>query len=294
MPSRIRIALILSLGLLGISLGSILVRFSQEAPSLTIAFYRMFLATLFFLPFYLGRKDRRRVSGRVTLGAGLALALHFACWIASLRFTSVAVSVLLLSTSPVLVALLSYVLYRERLSRLGMAGVALTVLGSGLLVCNDLSLIEDWRGPLLALLGGLAYAVYFVVGRGARQGMTLLEYVVPVYATAAALLALMVMVSGTPFFGFRPDTYLFLVLLALLPQCLGHTAYNWSLKYLTATLVAVLALAEPVTASALAYWILSEPLPSMVLAGGAAVGTGILLVARWGSGGMLQDSENQE
>ena len=284
MPSRIQIAFVLSLGLLGISLGSILVRFSQQAPSLTIAFYRMFWASLFLLPFYLRRRPSRPVSWRVTLGAGLALALHFACWIGSLRFTSVAVSVLLLSTSPVLVALLSYAYYRERLSRLGIAGVALTVLGSGLLVYSDLSLIEDWRGPLLALLGGLAYAVYFVVGRGARQGMTLLEYVVPVYATAAALLAVMVMISGVPFSGFRLDTYVFLILLALLPQCLGHTAYNWSLKYLTATMVAVLALAEPITASALAYWILSEPLPSMVVAGGAAVATGILLVARWGSG----------
>ncbi|MEE8585014.1 MAG: DMT family transporter, partial [Acidobacteriota bacterium] len=123
-----------------------------------------------------------------------------------------------------------------------------------------------------------------VVGRAARQGMALLEYVVPVYATAAALLAAMAMISGVPFTGFRLGTYVFLILLALLPQCLGHTACNWSLKYLTATVVAVLALAEPVTASALAYWILSEPLPAMVVAGGAAVGTGILLVARWGSG----------
>ncbi|HSR68856.1 MAG TPA: DMT family transporter [Acidobacteriota bacterium] len=288
-PSRLRIAVVLSFGLLAISSGSILVRFSQEAPTLTIAFYRLALAVLILSPFYWHARRKGssqqgiRDSRVLIVVAGLALALHFAFWFASLRYTSVAVSILLVYTAPIPVAVISYFWFGERLTALGGVGFGLTFLGSGLLVFHDLEAQGGWTGALLALAGGAAFAAYLVLGRRLRQGRALLEYVLPTYASAALFLALGVVLAGLPVSGFEPSTYAAMALLALFPQCLGHTSYNWSLRFLSATLVSLLVLAEPVVASALAYWILDEPVTELIWLGGLLVGTGIWLVATRGT-----------
>ncbi|HSR50400.1 MAG TPA: DMT family transporter [Acidobacteriota bacterium] len=286
-PSRLRIAVVLSFGLLAISSGSVLVRFSQEAPTLTIAFYRLALAALFLSPFYWADRRRQgeaqRDSPGLVVAAGLALALHFAFWFASLRYTSVAVSVLLVYTAPIPVAVISYFWFGERLTRWGVAGFLVTFSGSALLVYNDLEVEGGGLGALLSVVGGAAFAVYLVLGRRLRQGRTLLQYVVPTYAAAALFLGAAVVLSGLPLTGFESSTYASMVLLAVFPQCLGHTSYNWSLRFLSATLVSLLVLAEPVVASALAYWLLGEPVTGLIWLGGVLVGSGIWMVATRGT-----------
>lgn len=288
-PARFKLSLILLLGLVSVSFGGVLVKLSQEeAASLVIAFYRMFWTSMVLLPFYLaGRPPRLRHRG-LTAAAGVALGFHFAFWISSLRYTSVAVSVLLVNTAPVWVALFSYLAFREKLTPRGIAGITLAFLGSLVLVWSDLLQLGDWRGAALALAGALLVAIYLVAGRRIRQEARLMEYVYPTYALAAAVLGTLVWVADLPLTGFSTGTYLFLLLLAVVPQSVGHTSYNWALEHLPATVVSVLGLAEPVLATLLAYWILDESIGAAALVGGVITGSGILLVARGGIAGRSQ------
>ena len=291
-PRLANLLLILSIGLLSISFGSIFVKWANEAPSITIAFFRMFWAAVVLSPCYLSRRLLETTSPGPDRGvgsllgwrllSGLALALHFAFWIGSLRYTSVAVSVLLVNTSPILVSLLSFFLFRERLTWQGGLGMALAFLGAVLLFWHDLDQMGSWRGSGLALAGAAMFGLYLVAGRTIRRSATLLEYVYPTYLLAALILGAMAWTAGATMAGFSGRTYLFLFLLGLIPQCLGHTSYNWALKYLPATVVSVLALAEPVLAPVLAYLTLGETLGRVVLIGGGCVAAGILLVSRWG------------
>ena len=283
-PGRLKVALVLAIGLAAISFGSILVRFSQEAPSLVISFYRMAWALLILLPFYYfsGRRVRKVIFDFRLFVAGIALALHFAFWISSLAHTSVAVSVLLVNTSPVLVAILSYLLFSERLTPRGIAGIILTIAGSIVLVWRDLYEIGDFKGALLALLGALMLGIYLVSGRKIRAKAGLLEYVVPVYLIAALILGILVLAGGHTFRGYSPRTHLFMFSLGLFPQVFGHTSYNWGLRYLSATLVSVVIVLEPFLASIWAWWLLGEGVTPLVIAGGIMVACGIIIVSRKG------------
>jgi drug/metabolite transporter (DMT)-like permease len=275
---------VLVTGLSAVSTGSILIRLSQEAPSLTIAAWRMTLASLLLFPLYL-RRRRSGTAGRWTgmhLVSGAALALHFAFWISSLRFTSVAVSVLLVDASPVVVAICSWLFLNERLTGRGLAGLVSTFAGSVLLLHNDLVTLGDWRGATLALAGAAAVAIYLLIGRRLRQESGLIEYIFPTYFIAACFLMVIALVSRSPLTGFSPTTWLFLFLLGLVPQCIGHTSYNWSLRFLPATMVATLTLGEPVLASLLAWWLLGERPSAGMLPGAILVAAGILLVTLGG------------
>lgn len=271
-------------GMVAVSMGAILVRLSQEAPSLSIAAWRMLWASLLLLPWYLRERQAGAVGrwSRLHVISGIALALHFAFWISSVRYTTIAVSVLLVDTSPVVVAVLSRLFLQERLTGRGLIGLVLTIAGSVLLFHNDLQTVGDWRGPALALAGAAAVAVYLLVGRKLRQESSLFAYVFPTYLTAAMVLLVMAPLAGSPLTGFSPLTWLFLFLLGLIPQTIGHTTYNWSLRFLPATLVATLTLAEPILAGLFAWWLLGEVPSAGMLPGGFMVGAGILLVTLGG------------
>jgi drug/metabolite transporter (DMT)-like permease len=214
--------------------------------------------------------------------AGIALALHFAFWISSLRYTSVAVSVLLVNTSPALVAAISYLLFRERLTMSGIVGIGLTFTGSVFLLYDDYSRLGDPRGALLALLGAFALGAYLLAGRSIRGRISLLSYVVPTYAVALVVLALCTLLSGSPVVGFSAHTFTYMVLLGLVPQALGHTSYNWALAFVPATVVSTVIVAEPFLATLLAWWILGESVGSVVIVGGLLVAGGIFLVSTKG------------
>jgi drug/metabolite transporter (DMT)-like permease len=298
-PSATTLGLVVVAGFLAVSFGSILVKLIPDAPGLTVAFFRMFWASLILLPFYLRHRpepshgESTRPIGRLWWGiSGIALALHFAFWIGSLYYTSVAVSVLMVNTAPVATAVLSYLLFGERLTKLGLVGLSLAMGGAVLLLWNDLQVKADWRGAALALAGALMLGCYLIAGRRIRRNRSLLGYVYPTYALAMGVLLLLVLLSGQPLMGFEMETYGLLFLLGAFPQCVGHTSYNWVLKYLSATVVATLALAEPIGASLLAYWILGENITILVVIGGCVVLAGILLVSLRGPG--AQPSEKGE
>jgi drug/metabolite transporter (DMT)-like permease len=294
--------LVLALGILAVSAASIFIRFAQrEAPSLVIAAWRLVLATLVLAPIALprGREELRGLK-RSDLGlallSGFFLALHFAAWISSLAYTSVASSVVLVSTAPLWVALLSPLTLKEPLARPVMLGMSLALVGGVIVSVSDTCswgtaglgcppLAEFVRGrafwgDLLALAGAWAVAGYLIIGRRLRRGISLFSYIFVVYGMAALVLVAVALLAGLPFFGYSPLTYLMLLGLALIPQLLGHTTYNYALAYLSAAYVSVAALGEPVGSSILAYFLLAETPSALKLTGAVLILAGIYIASR--------------
>ncbi len=300
-----RVAAALLIAILAVSTASIFIRFAQaEAPSLVIAALRLTFATLLLAPIAWTRYRRELTSltpHELTLGiiAGLFLAVHFATWISSLEYTSVASSVVFVSTGPLWVALLSPLLLRERLREVAVVGLVIALLGGaaiGLseacswnsgLRCPGLSQSMQggamW-GNFLALIGAWTVSGYLIIGRKLRatrtRGVSLIPYIFLVYGVAAiALLATMFAAGQSPL-GYPARAYGWILLLAALPQLIGHSTYNWALRYLPASLVAVTTLAEPVAAALLAYFLLSETPTRGILLGGGLILIGIYLASR--------------
>jgi len=260
---------------------------SEKPSSLVIAAGRMGFSALLLTPVALaggvpGRlRTLRRRDLLLLLASGLALALHFASWIASLSLTTVASSVVLVTSNPLFVALASHLILGERISRLTVAGIALAVVGGLLIGYGDIALSgQALLGDLLALFGALMASTYFLLGRALRRQLPILAYIWPVYTAAALVLLLLCLLSGQPLSGYRPESLFLLLLLALGPQLLGHSALNYALGHLSAALVAVAVLGEPLGAAALALALLGEVPPATSLFGGALLLGGILLAGR--------------
>ena len=275
----------LALGVTAVSTAAVLIRLA-DAPSLAVASYRLGIAALLLLPLSLAL-DRTRLltlPGRTKLlmcASALCLALHFAFWIASLSHTSVASSVVIVTANPILVAIAAHVLLRESLTRSTAAGIGVGLAGGVVIALGDWDL-GDRRlyGDGLALLGAAAVAGYYIIGRDLRREMPVLAYVAPVYGLAAVVLLAFSGAAAVPLAGFSGETYVYLVLLALVPQLLGHSSLNWALGHLPATLVAVAVMAEPVGATLLAWAILDETPPVTTVAGGMLILFGVYLALR--------------
>ena len=274
---------LIPIGVLAVSTASIFIKLC-DAPALIIATYRMAFASLVLLPYALYKRTGR-TWGRKEIGwlilSGFFLSLHFAFWIASLKYTSVASSVVLVSTHPIFVGIGSRLFLKERMGFYLIFGIILSVLGSALISYGDMSLSEKaLMGDGLALLGAIAASGYFLVGRKMRKSQDLFSYILPVYSTAALALIVFSLAFHESFFGYTRSTYLYLLLLALVPQLIGHTTFNWALKYLPASMVAITILGEPVGSVILAYFILGEGLTSWKVVGGVLILAGILIALR--------------
>ncbi len=213
--------------------------------------------------------------------SGLLLSLHFALWIASLKYTSVASSVVLVTTHPIFVGMGGLLFLKERPGLTLIIGIALSVLGSGLIGYGDMVLSgQALMGDGLALLGAIAASGYLLIGRKMRKEQDLFSYIFPVYSMAGLILILLSLIFQKPFFGYSSSTYFYLFLLALVPQLVGHTTFNWALKYLPASMVAVAILGEPIGSTILAYFILGEGLTIWKVIGGMSILSGILIALR--------------
>jgi drug/metabolite transporter (DMT)-like permease len=285
----------LAVAVLAISCASLLIRWA-EAPPLVVGAYRLAFATpLFWAAAALARAPLAVgwTPGRLALAgaAALCLAAHFGLWIASLALTSVASSVLLVSTQPVFVALLGRTFLGERVAPRAAAGIALALVGTAAITGGNLrSPAGAWRGDLLALGGALAMAVHYLLVRRLRPHVGLLPLMAFETPLAAGLLVLAARLAGEPLSGHPPRTVALFFLLALIPTAIGHTLLNWALRYMKAYEVNVVVLGEPVGATLLALLCLGERPPAHVLAGGAVVLVGILLAWSAGRGSLAPES----
>ena len=268
-----------------VSVAAIFIRLAEAEP-LTFAAYRLSLgAALVAVPTLLrsraGLRALRRADMPLLVLSGLFLAAHFVLWITSLSLTSVASSVLLVTTTPVFVALASHLWLRERVGRLTAAAVALTLAGGAVLAAGGWA-GEDRRvlGDGLALLAAVAVAGYVLAGRRARVRIANLPYVTVVYTVTAVVLLVAAVGTGAPMLGLPAETYFWIAASALLPQAIGHTLLNWGLGHASATSVAMAVRAEPVIATLLAIVVLGEIPPWTVVPGGALVLAGVYLAIR--------------
>jgi drug/metabolite transporter (DMT)-like permease len=235
--------------------------------------------------------------GDLILGiiSGTFLAIHFATWISSLEYTSVASSVVFVSTGPLWVAIFSPLLLNEKLTRTAILGLILALVGgtvigladtctwSNGLQCPELSQVIQGRamwGNFLALCGALAVSGYLIIGRKVRAKMSLIPYIFLVYGVSAIVLNIFMFASKESPFGYSSSAYGWIFLLAAIPQLIGHSTFNWLLKYLSATMVAVTTLSEPIGSAILAFIFLKETPPLAVIGGGALILVGIYLTSQ--------------
>jgi drug/metabolite transporter (DMT)-like permease len=291
MPSRVLPYFVLGAGVVVVSFAAILIRFAQAdgAPSLVIAAVRLALAAALLTPFAWLRTGgellrlRPREFGLCML-SGALLAAHFWAWITSLEHTSVASSTALVTTNPLWVALASAIFLRESPGAATVAGIAMTLAGSALVFAADASRAPEAVAPILgnmlALAGAVAASGYLLVGRAMRARMSLTAYLWLAYSAAALVLVIAALARGVSFRSLPGTAWAAMALLALGPQLIGHTAFNWALRRLTATFVAVAILGEPVGSALLAYSFFGERFSALQFAGFTLLLLGIFVAAR--------------
>ena len=271
-------------GVFAVSTGAIFARLA-DAPALVTAAYRVGLATLMLAPFALwsaryeiGRLSRRDLLLAAT--AGLFLALHFATWISSLDYTSVANSVVLVNTNPLWVGVLTPLIARERVGRRTLAGILISVTGGVIIGMGDFAGgPRALFGDLLALIGSICAAVYLLLGRNLRRKLSLLAYVFVCYGSAAVFLWLVVLILRLPVTGYSSGTVAAFLGMALVSQIIGHSSYNWALRWFSAGLIAVTLLGEPIISTVLAFFLFDEGLTWSKVAGGVCILSAIYIVA---------------
>ena len=287
--SSVRPYFVLALGMLTASTSAFLVVFArgEGIPAVAIAAVRLTLASFIVFPiaFTRSRNEWRalsRIDWALAIVAGVLLGLHFAFWISSLDFTSVMSSIVFVSTNPLFVGIASVLLFRESLRRGTVIGIGIAAIGSLIIGMSDAQHagVDSLLGDFLALMGAVTISGYLMIGRRLRKQLSLIGYIGIVYSIAAVVLLILACAMGTNLFGYSPLGYFYILLLVLGPQLLGHSSYNWALKYVSATFVTVALLAEPIGVSLLAMPILNQIPEPIKLVGGALIMLGIYLAAR--------------
>jgi drug/metabolite transporter (DMT)-like permease len=267
---------------LAVSAAAIFIRLA-EAPALAIAFWRNALGVMVLLPIALYRRDAFPRGRALWAGvaSGVALGAHFGFWISSLDYTSVAASVVLVCTQPVFVAILAFLVFGERTSPLSFAGVLVALAGTMVIASDGSVGSATLFGNALAVVGAITVAVYVLIGRSLRvTGVGVLPYSVVVYSSASATLLPAALFAGAPLSGYSWETWFWLWVTTLGPQILGHTVFNWALRYVDASIISGTILAEPVISALFAWLVLAEEPEPTTLLGGAVVLAGLYFLLR--------------
>jgi drug/metabolite transporter (DMT)-like permease len=274
----------LLVAVIAVSWSGPLVRFT-DAPALAVAAWRLLLSTAFIAVVLLLRQQplprlTRRDMLLAVLG-GVFLAAHFWSWIASLDHTTVSSSVVLVSTQPVFVALLSGVVLGEAATRRQWAGILVAVTGAAVIAWGDFALGGTALfGDLLALAGAVFVSIYYVIGRRLRAQLDLWWYIGIIYGIAAAVLTLAALaLPGVRLTGYGSSDWLVFLALAAGPMMLGHTGVNYALRYVRAYVANLALLGEPVGATLIAWLLpaIAEVPGPQTLIGGVLIVTGIAL-----------------
>ena len=293
-PTRWQTALILTVGILAVSTAAILVRLAtREANlstvgfSLVLAASRLIIASLVLLPnWQMIRRSNLSFSALRYSGlAGVALAAHFATWITSLSYTSIAASTTIVTTTPIWVALLSWLWFGEKPNRVMGLGILVALIGGvtiGWETGNSTG-ANPLLGNALALIGAWTASLYLLLGREAqRRNLGVGSYSTIAYSVAAVVLLPLPLIAGTAYTGYSSLTYGLMVLMAIVPQLIGHTSLNWSVRWVSPTLVTLLNLFEPVASNGLAFVMFGEVPGTQVLIGAIIllVGVGVAIAAK--------------
>ncbi|MBO9998560.1 MAG: DMT family transporter [Cyanobacteria bacterium SID2] len=292
-PSTLRLSIVLLVGILAVSTAAIWIRIAIDATggggvglSLVLATSRLFVSALVLLPTW-PRVRWWKVSPQAlgfAAAAGVFLAANFAAWTMSLSYTSIAASTAIVTSNPLWVALLSWWCFGDRISRQTAIGMAVALVGGVIVGTSGGSetsvATNPWLGNALALAGSWAVSIYLLLGREAQQrGLSVGGYIVVAYTVAAIVLIPFPSLLGVSYLGYPRPVYVSIVLLALLPQLIGHTSINWTVRWVSPTFVTLAILLEPVCSSLLGYWIFKEVPSFDVLIGAIVLLFGVAIAA---------------
>ena len=273
-------------GVMGISLSSIFVKFSQ-APSSVTAIWRLLWTMAFLTPVVMGKRPVRRELFQtpkkllwLSILSGLFLAIHFVLWFESLQHTSVASSTTIVCTEVIWVCLGFCLFLKGKITRKAIAAIAVTLLGSVLIACSDSGSGRQLYGDILALLAAIAVAVYTLIGRIAREKLSTTVYTYLVYSACTVVLTVTCLVQGANLLAYGWNAVIVGALLAIFPTILGHSIFSWCLKYFSPAFVSASKLCEPVVAAALAGFLFGELPGTVQIFGGILILGGVLWYSR--------------
>lgn len=284
--------LVLTAGVFAMASSSIFIRYAQEegVSSIVIGGARLLIAAVLLTPLVLSRYqlDLRQLNRRdllQALAAGFFLALHFAAWISSLEHTSILVSTVIVTASPIWVAILEFVVFRVQPGRLVLTGLFIAI-SAGVMIALASGGAEppmeggnQLLGILLAAVGSVAVAVYLVLGRSVRAKLSVIPYIWLVYGCGGLFMALTIAGARLPVAGFSLEAYIWLLCCAIFPQLIGHSSLNYAVGYLPATIVSMITQLEPVGSAILAFILFQElPLPLQIV-GSALLLLGVMLAS---------------
>ncbi|TKJ39995.1 hypothetical protein CEE37_09675 [candidate division LCP-89 bacterium B3_LCP] len=258
-----------------LSFPAIFIRYAQ-ADGLSIAFLRLFLASLILWPIA-GTKvppawraltpgERWRV-----IAAGFFLGIHMFLWVTAVTKTTIASAAFLIITQPVMLAVLAHFFLKERINRSVVYAIIFTLFGAGLMGGGDLELGSEYLwGDFLAFSGALMAAFYLLAGRSVRGKIHILPYITLIYSVAALALLPLCIIAESPLLSLSSNAYFWIFMLTLIPTLIGHSLYNWALRYMKAFTVNISIAVEPIGATFLA-WLLFKEQPSSFLYLGAVM-----------------------
>ena len=282
--SPVPLWIIFTAGIIAISFSSIFVKLS-EAPISVSGMYRLFFTNLLMLPImwkYI--PEIRKLSGKdwlLMIGSGIALGLHFLLWMASLRYTSVASSTVLLTLEPIFVLAGAFIVYRERTTAMAVAGICLAVVAAMMIGAKDFSISGGaLQGDVLSLLGTAAVAVHMLLGQKLSKHISSLLYSFVVFFVAGICFALYNGFNGYSFVHYSVKEWGLFLLLALVPTVFGHILFNWALKYVNAASVSSAVLGEPIGATILAWMMLGETINWVQIVAGFLLILGVWVFLR--------------
>ncbi|WP_335870394.1 DMT family transporter [Bacillus sp. 2205SS5-2] len=274
--------LALWIGVIAVSTSAIFVKLST-AEAGVIAFYRLFftvilMSPLFWLKF---RQELKKITKRdwvFSIVSGIFLAFHFILWFESLNYTSVASSTVLVTLQPLFAFIGTYIFFNEKLSVKAILAGGLALCGSVLISWGDfrISGLALW-GDILALMACALITAYLLFGQNVRRRLSLVTYTYVVYSISSLVLFIYVWIKGENYISLPKIEWLYFVLLALIPTLLGHTLFNWSLKWISTSTISMVILIEPIGASLLAYLLLGEVVTPYQVIGGGIIMIGIFL-----------------
>ena len=274
------------IGVLGISLSAIFVRYST-APSAVTAAFRLLWTVLLMTPVVVGKKQVRQEfmtleKRNVWLScvSGIFLAIHFVLWFESLKHTSVASSTTIVCTEVIWVALGFWVFMKGKLSKKALLAIGITFVGSVLIAYSDSVAGGHLYGDILALLAAVAVAVYTLIGRVVRESVSTSVYTYVVYVSCTVVLVGTCMVQGQGLLDYGISALVVGLLLAVFSTILGHSVFSWCLKYFSPAFVSASKLCEPVVAAIFASFLFGEVPTLLFLLGGGMILGGVLFYSK--------------
>ncbi|HLG27702.1 MAG TPA: DMT family transporter [Paenisporosarcina sp.] len=272
----------IAIGVIAVSMSAIFVKLAN-ADAGVIAFYRMLFSVLIMAPIFFWKyttelKLLTKRDWAFSIIAGIFLAFHFILWFESLNYTSVASSTVLVTLQPLFAFAGTYFFFKEHLSFKTILSALIAIGGCVLISWGDFQISGSaLYGDMLALIACALVTAYLLFGQDVRKRLSLVTYTFVVYGVSTITLFFYIVGKGESFGPYPPSDWFWFLLLAIIPNLLGHTLFNWSLKYVSTNVISIAILFEPIGAAILAYYVFNEYLTSSQVIGGFIVIVGIML-----------------